>query len=165
MAASLMAALILGGNAAAQSGQQPDSSPSATQPSTTSPDNSSKPMSEEPNMSNPQATQDQQANPADNDQTREHDASKTNRDSTNVASDTTQHDVKAFDQFLHKHPQVAQDLGNDPSKINDTAFVSNHKELQHWLGKHPRVQDEIKENPAAFMHQENRYDKNVNKPQ
>jgi hypothetical protein len=43
--------------------------------------------------------------------------------------------------------------------------VNNHKELQRWLEKHPHVRDEIRENPSAFMHQENRYDKNENKPQ
>ena len=122
-------------------------------------------MSEEPNMSNPQATQDQPANPAGNDQTKERDSSKAYRDPTNVGSDLTQDDVKAFDHFLDKHRQVVrEDLRNDPSKVNDAAFVSNHKELEHWLERHPRVQEEIRENPAVFMPQENRYDKNANKP-
>jgi hypothetical protein len=171
MTASLSAALILGGSALAQSAQQPDMSPSATQPSPTAPDNSSKPMSEEPSMNNSRGAQDQQASPRDNDQTRDRDSmgqnpSQTDRDpmSANGKSDTTQRDVKEFDRFLDKHPQVAQDLRSDPSKINDTAFVSNHKELQRWLEKHPQVRDEIKENPSAFMHQENRYEKNENKP-
>jgi hypothetical protein len=64
-------------------------------------------MSEEPNMSNPQATQDQQASPRGNDQTKERDSSKANRaPPTNVGSDLTQDDVKAFDHFLDKHRQV-----------------------------------------------------------
>jgi hypothetical protein len=49
--------------------------------------------------------------------------------------------------------------------VNDAALVSNHKELEHWLERHPRVQDEIRESPAVFMPQENRYEKNTNKPQ
>jgi hypothetical protein len=59
-----MAALILGGNAPAETAQQPDGSSWATQPSSAAPDHSAMPMSEEPNMSNPQATEDQQASPA-----------------------------------------------------------------------------------------------------
>jgi hypothetical protein len=176
MTASLSAALILGGTALAQTAQRPEASPSANPPSTTAPDNSAKPMSEEPGMSNPQATQDQQANPQVNDQTRDRDQnrdrdnmgqnpSRTDRDplSANGESKAMHRDVKEFDQFLDKHPEVSQELRNDPSKINDTAFLNNHKELQRWLEKHPQVRDEIRENPSAFMHQENRYDKNENK--
>jgi hypothetical protein len=95
-----MAALIPGGNAPAETAQQPDGSPSATQPSSAAPIHSAKPMSDEPNISNPQATQDQQASPAGNDQTKERDSSKANRDPTNVGSDLTQDEMKAFDHFL-----------------------------------------------------------------
>jgi hypothetical protein len=37
--------------------------------------------------------------------------------------------------------------------------------LEHWLERHSREQEEIRENPAVFMPQENRYEKNANKPQ
>ena len=169
MIASLSAALVLGGSALAQSAQRPDMSPSATQPSSTAPDNSAKPMSEEPGMNS--GAQEQQPNPQD--QTRDRDSmgqnpSRTDRDpqsANNGKSDTTRRDVKEFDHFLDKHPEVAEDLRSDPSKINDAAYVNNHKELQRWLEKHPEVREEIKENPSAFMHQENRYEKNENKPQ
>ena len=74
--------------------------------------------------------------------------------------------MKAFDPFSGStRAGFAQGMREDPSKVNDTAFVSNHKELEHWLKRHPRVQEEIRENTAAFMHQENRYDNNANKPQ
>ncbi|MBV9483570.1 MAG: hypothetical protein JO249_22885 [Acidobacteria bacterium] len=173
--ASLSAALILGGSALAQTAQQPDKSPSAVQPSPTAPD-SSKPMSEEPSMTSSQAGQEQQPTPQVNDQTRDRDqsrdrdsmgqnSSKMDRDSAGNENKTMNRDVKEFDHFLDKHPEVAQELQNDPSKINDGSFVSNHKELQRWLEKHPQVRDEIKENPSAFMHRENRYEKNENKPQ
>jgi hypothetical protein len=166
---SLAAGLVLGGSAFAQTAQRPDRSPSATQPSPAAPDNSAQPMSEQPGMSN---SQDQQPSPQVNEPRRDQDnmgqnPSRTDRDpmSANGRSDTTQKDVKEFDHFLDKHPQVAQDLRSDPSKVNDSAYVSDHKELQHWLEKHPQVRDEIRENPSAFMHQENRYEKNENKPQ
>ncbi len=179
MTASLSAALILGGSALAQSAQRPEGSPATSSPTTTAPDNSAKPMSEEPGMSNPQGAQDQQAtprdqdqqvSPRDNDQNRDNmgqNPSRTDRDplSANGESKTMKRDVREFDHFLDKHPQVAQDLRSDPSKVSDTAFLNNHKELQRWLEKHPQVRDEIRENPSAFMHQENRYEKNENKTQ
>jgi len=167
---AMSGALVLGGSALAQTAQQPDMSPSATQPSPTAQDNSARPMSEQPGMNN---SQEQQPSPRSNEGTKDSDQdnmgqnpSKTDRDplSANGKSDTTQRDVKEFDNFLDKHPQVAQELRNDPSKVNDTEYVNNHKELQRWLEKHPQVRDEIRENPSAFMRQENRYEKNENKP-
>lgn len=170
LTASLSTGLVLSGAAFAQTAQRPDMSPSATQPAPGAQDNSARPMSEQPGMNN---SQDQQASPQINEQTRDQDRdraqnpSRSDRDplSANGKSDTTQRDVKEFDHFLDKHPQVAQDLRSDPSKVNDTEYVNNHKELQRWLEKHPQVRDEIRENPSAFMHQENRYEKNENKPQ
>ncbi len=169
--ASLSATLILGGSALAQTAQSPQSSPTTSSPATTAPDNSAKPMSEEPSMNNPQGAQDQQANPQINDQTRDRDTmgqdrSRADHDmSANGESKTMRRDVKEFDRFLDKHPPIAQELQNDPSKVNDPAFLNNHKQLQSWLDKHPQVSNEIKENPSAFLHQENRYEKNENKPQ
>jgi hypothetical protein len=169
MTASLSAALVLGGSALAQSAaQQPDRSPSAVQPSPTTPD-SSKPMSEEPSMNNQGAQQ--QTSPQVNEQTRDRDnmgqnPSKTDRDTSMGNENKAMHrDVKEFDRFLDKHPEIAQELRNDPSKVNDTAYVNNHKDLERWLDKHPQVRDEIKENPSAFMRRENRYEKNETKPQ
>jgi hypothetical protein len=169
LTASLSAGLVLSGAAFAQTAQRPDMSPSATQPAPGAQDNSARPMSEQPGMSN---SQDQQASPEVNEQRRDQDnrsqnPSRTDRDpmSANGRSDTTRKDVKEFDHFLDKHPEVAQELRSDPSKVNDTEYVSNHKQLQQWLEKHPQVRDEIRENPSAFMHQENRYEKNENKPQ
>jgi hypothetical protein len=169
LSASISAALVMGGSAFAQTAQRPDMSPSATQAAPAAQDNSARPMSEQPGMNNPQ---DQQASPQINEQRRDRDQdqdrsqnpSRTDRD-VNGRNDITQRDVKEFDHFLDKHPEVAQELRNDPSKVNDAQYVSNHKELQRWLEKHPQVRDEIRENPSAFMHQENRYEKNENKPQ
>lgn len=53
-------------------------------------------------------------------------------------------------------PQVAQELPNDPPKVDDTDYVDNHKDLQCWLEKHPQARNEIRQNPSAFMTQENR---------
>ncbi len=170
LAASLSGALVLGGSALAQTAQQPDMSPSATQASPAARDNSARPMSEQPDMNR---SQDQQASPQINErgQDRDRDSaqnpSRSDRDplSANGSSDTTRRDVKEFDHFLDKHPQVAEELRKDPSKVNDTEYVSSHKELQRWLQDHPQVREEIRENPSAFMRQENRYEKNENKPQ
>ena len=164
MTASLSAALVLGGSALAQTAQQPDMSPSATQPAPTAPDNSAKPMSEEPGMNGSRAQDQNRDRDQDN---MGQNPSRSDRDpmSAHGDSDTTRKDVKEFDSFLDNHPKVAQELRSDPSKVNDTEYVSKHKDLQRWLEEHPQVRQEIRENPNAFMRQENRYEKNENRPQ
>jgi GrpB-like predicted nucleotidyltransferase (UPF0157 family) len=37
--------------------------------------------------------------------------------------------------------------------------VENHPDLQQFLAQHPGVREEYKENPNAFMHQEQRFDR------
>ncbi len=76
--------------------------------------------------------------------------------------DTTRGELANFDQFLDSHRETAQQLRKDPSLVNNEQFVNSHPELQAYLQKHPEVREEIKENPNAFMHQEDRYDRREN---
>src|SRR5260370_18737266 len=74
-------------------------------------------------------------------------------------SDTTRRQLADFDRFLDSHPEVAGQLRQDPSLINNPKFVENHSELQQYLQQHPEVREEIKENPNAFMNQSQRLDR------
>ena len=56
------------------------------------------------------------------------------------------------------HPEIAEQLRKDPSLVNDKKFVGSHPALQQFLADHPGVREEYKENPNAFMHQEQRFD-------
>lgn len=40
--------------------------------------------------------------------------------------------------------------------------MNSHPALQAYLQQHPEVREEVKENPNAFMHQEDRYDRREN---
>jgi hypothetical protein len=73
-------------------------------------------------------------------------------------NDTTRQELANFDRFLDGHRELGEQLRKDPSLINDDQFVRDHPELQTYLHAHPRVREEIKENPNAFMRAENRYD-------
>jgi phage-related protein len=64
-----------------------------------------------------------------------------------------------MDRFLDGHPQLAQQLRQNPSLINNEEFVENHPELQEFLQQHPGVREELRENPNAFMQQEQRFDR------
>jgi hypothetical protein len=73
--------------------------------------------------------------------------------------DTTRQELARFDQFLDSHREIAEQLRKDPSLVNNQEFVKNHPALQTYLQDHPAVREEIKENPNAFMRQEDRYDR------
>jgi GrpB-like predicted nucleotidyltransferase (UPF0157 family) len=60
---------------------------------------------------------------------------------------------------MDSHPEIAEQLRKDPSLVNNQDFVKNHPALQQFLAEHPGVREEYKENPNAFMHQEQRYDR------
>jgi hypothetical protein len=75
-------------------------------------------------------------------------------------NDVRQRNVARFDQFLDSHPEVADQLRQNPSLINDRNYVDNHPALQDYLRGNPGVRDEIRQNPDAFMRQEERFDNN-----
>lgn len=85
---------------------------------------------------------------------RDHDRDNDRRD-----NDTTRRELGSFDHFMDGHPEIAEQLRKDPSLVDNHEFVRNHPALQDYLQQHPAVREEIKENPNAFMRQENRYER------
>jgi GrpB-like predicted nucleotidyltransferase (UPF0157 family) len=72
--------------------------------------------------------------------------------------DVTRPELANMDRFLDSHPEIAEQLKRDPSLVNNQKFAANHPALQQFLAEHPGVREEYKENPNAFMRQENRFD-------
>jgi dsDNA-binding SOS-regulon protein len=73
-------------------------------------------------------------------------------------SDITRQELARFDQFLDSHREIAEQLRKNPSLVNDRTFVEQHQALQTYLREHPAIREELKENPNAFMRQEDRFD-------
>ena len=84
---------------------------------------------------------------------------QTNPSQSGNDRDTTRSELASFDQFLDGHREIAEQIRKDPSLVNNRQFVQSHPALQTYLQQHPNVSGEIKENPSAFMRQENRYDR------
>jgi|SRR6516225_3940676 hypothetical protein len=74
-------------------------------------------------------------------------------------SDITRQELALFDQFLDSHREIAEQVRQNPSLVNDAQFVKNHPPLQTFMQQHPSVREELKENPTAFMHEEAGYDR------
>ena len=64
-----------------------------------------------------------------------------------------------MDQFLDSHPEIAEQLRKDPSLVDNKKFVQGHPALQQFLTEHPELSEQLRENPNAFMHREERFDR------
>jgi phage-related protein len=73
--------------------------------------------------------------------------------------DITRTELANMDRFMDSHPEIAEQLRKDPSLVDNKQFVQGHPALQEFLANHPGVREEYKENPNAFMHQEQRFDR------
>jgi hypothetical protein len=73
--------------------------------------------------------------------------------------DITRTELANMDRFMDSHPEIAEQLRKDPSLVDNKQFVEGHPELRQFLADHPGVREEYKENPNAFMRQEERFDR------
>ena len=78
-------------------------------------------------------------------------------------NDATKSELRNWDEYLDKHPDVQRDLAKNPNLIDDPAYLNKHPHLKDFLEDHPNTRKELKENPKAFMHREQRYEKAENK--
>jgi len=74
-------------------------------------------------------------------------------------SDITRGELANMDRFMDSHPEIGEQLRKDPSLVDNKQFVQSHPALQEFLASHPGVREEYKENPTAFMRQEDRFDR------
>ena len=81
----------------------------------------------------------------------------------NKDNDVTKSELRNFDAYLDRHHDVRADLERNPKLIDDPAYVNKHPHLKAFLERHPNTREELRENPQAFMHRENQYDKAENK--
>ena len=66
----------------------------------------------------------------------------------------TEEELRHFDGFLDRHPQIATDLERNPKLVDDQSYLNNHPELKDWLSHHQSVREELKANPQAFIARE-----------
>jgi hypothetical protein len=81
------------------------------------------------------------------------------RHEDNRNRDITRGELLSFDNFLDQHREIAEQVRKNPSLVNNEEFLKNHPALQDYLQNRPGVREEIRENPNAFVHAENRFDR------
>jgi hypothetical protein len=70
----------------------------------------------------------------------------------------TNRELTNLDQFMDRHPEIAEQLRKNPSLVNDKEFVQKHPALQEFLQQHGAAAQDMRQNPSAFMQQEQRFD-------
>ncbi len=76
--------------------------------------------------------------------------------------DADRRDVAGFDRFLDEHREIAEQVRKDPSLLDNRTFAQNHPALQAYLQDNPGVRDQLRQDPNAFMRQEDAYDRDSN---
>lgn len=64
-----------------------------------------------------------------------------------------------FGRFLDNHREIAEQVRRNPSLMDNREFVQNHPALQAYLQNNPGVRDQVRQDPNAFMRDENRFDR------
>jgi phage-related protein len=60
-------------------------------------------------------------------------------------------EVAKFNGFLGEHPEIARQLSQDPSLAKNDEYLENHPELKEYLKANVTVQQQLAQNPQAFM--------------
>jgi hypothetical protein len=67
--------------------------------------------------------------------------------------------VTRFDNgYLDEHPEVAHQLGSNPSLADNPQFLATHPGLDAYLSNHPEVRQDLQQHPYRFMSDEWRHD-------
>jgi hypothetical protein len=56
--------------------------------------------------------------------------------------------------YLSQHPEVAQQLSENPALIDNPNFRANHPGLDEYLENHPQVRTDLRQHPYMFMGRE-----------
>ena len=72
--------------------------------------------------------------------------------------DNNRRELASFDGFLDSHPEISRQLSKNPSLAKNEEYLENHPELREYLKTHTGVQQQLAENPQAFMNSMKQYD-------
>jgi hypothetical protein len=82
-------------------------------------------------------------------------------DPRDAERDAHRRDLAEFNRFLDGHREIAEQVRKDPSLADNREFVQSHPPLQNFLRDNPGVRDQLRQDPNAFMRQEDRYDRDA----
>ena len=63
------------------------------------------------------------------------------------------------DNFLSSHPEVEQQLNQNPKLIDNPQYVADHPGLHEYLQNHPEARNLWRSHPYGYMQREDRFQK------
>jgi hypothetical protein len=60
-------------------------------------------------------------------------------------------ELRAFQNAKVADTSLAPQLAKNPKLIASKSYVSQHPELQHFLGQYPKAREDIQRNPGNFL--------------
>lgn len=62
--------------------------------------------------------------------------------------------ITNLQDYLHDHPEIAQQLRQNPALMEDRNFQREHPDLARYAKEHPEECQELKKNPDRFIHKD-----------
>lgn len=84
------------------------------------------------------------------------------RDDARSREERNRAELANFDRFLDSHREIAEQVRKNPALLNNQQFEKDHPVLQSYVQQHPAITEEARQNPDAFMHREDQFDRNQN---
>lgn len=63
-----------------------------------------------------------------------------------------------YDEYMEHHPEVWQEVGDNPALAQNPDWMAKHPEFQEYLAHHPRALENFKEHPHAFQGKGRQFD-------
>jgi hypothetical protein len=76
------------------------------------------------------------------------------RGNVRADDDAQRTQLMEFNQFLDRHPEIAEQVRKNPSLADQPQFLKTHPALQTFLQDQPAVRQDLRQDPNAFMRQE-----------
>ena len=67
--------------------------------------------------------------------------------------------LRNFDRFMDSHPDISAQVRQKPWLVTNYDFLQSHPDLKSFLQNHPQLNNELGQNPVAFMQEENLVDR------
>jgi hypothetical protein len=58
---------------------------------------------------------------------------------------------KTWHEFADAHPDIVQQLGNNPRRLRDSDYLKKNPELDKFLAVHPDLRQSMLENPGNYI--------------
>jgi hypothetical protein len=74
---------------------------------------------------------------------------------SNTQTNPANSELVSFHEFLAEHKRINKDLEKDPARVNDTKYLTKHRDLRDYLNRHTSLREGLSQDAAYFMDRRN----------